>query len=196
VILRRRDDLARVMRELGGTLFATEHPMDKWFQGLNDAQKEKPHLVSSQESSALLPGAIHDHGREPEANAEANRASEIPRDGARAFEGATEADIDEMIACDVRPADEQDARRNSRSHPHRARARKRCAATREHPPSVPRTMSDEKESVEFRLVHADARYEYWQIGAWWQRVDKQTKERMWAHRSEIEPLRAHDLKAS
>lgn len=110
VILRRRDDLARVMRELGGTLFATEHPMDKWFQGLNDAQKEKPHLVSSQESSALLPRAIHDHGREPQANAEANRAGEISRDGARAFEGATEADIDEMIARDVRPTDEEVAR--------------------------------------------------------------------------------------
>jgi hypothetical protein len=84
VILRRRDDtFERVISEhLGGALFATEHPMDKWFEReLNDAQKEKPHLVSSEDRRALLPQAIHDDGRKSETNDQENRTREIPRDG-------------------------------------------------------------------------------------------------------------------
>jgi hypothetical protein len=84
MILRRRDDtFERVISEhLGGALFATEHPMDKWFEReLNDAQKEKPHLVSSEDRRALLPQAIHDDGRKSETNDQENRTREIPRDG-------------------------------------------------------------------------------------------------------------------
>ena len=37
MILRRRDDLARVMRELGGQLFATEGQVDRYFgRGIGD----------------------------------------------------------------------------------------------------------------------------------------------------------------
>lgn len=39
MILRRRGDYARVLAELGGELFATEHPMDRWFP----KQWDNPH---------------------------------------------------------------------------------------------------------------------------------------------------------
>jgi hypothetical protein len=67
----------------------------------NDAQKTTPRIVSSKESGALLPRAIHDHGREPETNIETNRANALPRDGS----GTPESVAERAMSSGWRPWD-------------------------------------------------------------------------------------------